>query len=78
MALTPEQLSSLAQFMTRQNITGPNHPDPPAGATLINTTLDDWSRGLAPSMWAPSIYTEAIDLLMSKTLGSIPKCTNII
>ena len=36
-------------------ITGPNHPDPPAGATLINTTSrsDDWSRGLSPFYVGP-------------------------
>lgn len=37
------------------HITGPNHPDPPEGTTLINTTSrsDNWSRGLSPFFCGP-------------------------
>jgi len=37
------------------HITGPNHPDPPEGAVLINTTSrsDDWSRSLSPFYCGP-------------------------
>lgn len=37
------------------HITGPNHPDPPEGAVLINTTSrsDNWSRGLSPFFCGP-------------------------
>jgi len=36
-------------------ITGPNHPDPPEGAVLVNTTSrsTDWSRGLSPFYCGP-------------------------
>jgi hypothetical protein len=36
-------------------VIGPNHPEPPQGATVINTTSrsTDWSRGLSPFYAGP-------------------------